>query len=94
MINRMEVFRALGDPIRIRIYDRLDLCGEQCVTELVEALGITQPTVSYHLSVMRSARLVSSRRDGRHIYYKLTHTISIGHRDESQEDHVVSDTDG
>ncbi|MDQ6619359.1 MAG: metalloregulator ArsR/SmtB family transcription factor, partial [Pseudomonadota bacterium] len=45
--------------------------GERCVSELEEELGITQPTLSQQLTVLRAQKLVSTRRDGKWIYYSV-----------------------
>jgi DNA-binding transcriptional ArsR family regulator len=66
--------KALCDANRIRILEILST-GEHCVSELVERLAIDQPKVSHHLAILRSAGIVRSRRDGRHINYSLRPTI-------------------
>jgi len=60
---------ALADPTRRRLFERLRLrpCA---VGELAEHLGVTQPAVSQHLAVLRKARLVKSRADGRRRLYR------------------------
>jgi ArsR family transcriptional regulator len=63
-----ETFRMLGDPTRVRILDALTR-DEVSVCDLAERLGVTQSAVSHQLRLLRSMRLVRSRRDGRHIYY-------------------------
>jgi len=65
-----ETFKVLGDPTRVRILDALAR-DEVPVCDLAEALGLTQSAVSHQLRLLRSMRLVRSRRDGRHIYYAL-----------------------
>ncbi len=66
--------KALCDANRIRILEIL-AGGEHCVSELVERLAIDQPKVSHHLAILRSAGIVRSRRDGRHINYSLRPAI-------------------
>jgi ArsR family transcriptional regulator len=66
-----RMFRALGDETRLRIVGLLSH-GELCVCHLEEALGLTQPTASRHLAVLRSAGLVEPRREGTWVYYRLT----------------------
>jgi len=65
-----ETFKVLGDPTRVRILDLLAR-AEVPVCDLAEAIGLTQSAVSHQLRLLRSMRLVRSRRDGRHIYYAL-----------------------
>lgn len=65
-----EVFRALGDPTRLRILGLLTE-GEVCVCHIYETLGIPQPKASRHLAYLRRAGLVDTRRDGLWIHYRL-----------------------
>jgi ArsR family transcriptional regulator len=46
--------------------------GEKCVSELEELLGIAQPTLSQQLSVLRNEELVTTRREGKNIYYQIS----------------------
>ena len=63
-----ETFKILGDTTRVRILDALAR-AEVPVCDLAALLGLTQSAVSHQLRLLRSMRLVKSRRDGRHIYY-------------------------
>jgi len=65
-----ETFKALGDPTRVRMLDALAR-AEVAVCDLAAAIGLTQSAVSHQLRLLRSLRLVRSRRDGRHIYYTV-----------------------
>jgi ArsR family transcriptional regulator len=67
----VQCLRALGDENRVRI---LMLLRERdlCVLELMGALGISQPLVSSHLAVLRTAGLVASRKEGRRVRYGLS----------------------
>lgn len=69
-----DTFRVLGHELRIRIVEELahGHKGELDVHSLVEILGVPQPTVSQHLSVLRIAQLVKQRRVGRNVHYSLT----------------------
>jgi ArsR family transcriptional regulator, arsenate/arsenite/antimonite-responsive transcriptional repressor len=64
------VFRALGEPVRLRIVDRL-AAGELCACDLLANLGISQPTLSHHMKVLTDAGLVDSRRMGVWVHYSL-----------------------
>ncbi|CAN7493869.1 ArsR/SmtB family transcription factor [Mesorhizobium caraganae] len=64
-----EIFRALADPTRRAVYERL-AGGEMSVSELRTGMSVSQPAVSQHLAVLRSAGLVSERRSGRNAYYR------------------------
>ncbi|HEY6361613.1 MAG TPA: metalloregulator ArsR/SmtB family transcription factor [Vicinamibacterales bacterium] len=65
-----EIFRVLGDPTRVRILDALSR-SELCVSELASQLGLTESAVSHQLRLLRSTRIVRTRRDGRMIFYAL-----------------------
>jgi DNA-binding transcriptional ArsR family regulator len=64
-----ELFRALGDPTRRAIFERLVSEGEQTVRALTDHAGISQPAVSKHLGVLKSAGLVRDRPEGRQVHY-------------------------
>jgi DNA-binding transcriptional ArsR family regulator len=65
----LATFRALSEEPRIRLI--LALREEQSVNDLVDALALPQSTVSRHLATLRNAELVTTRREGTHIFYKL-----------------------
>ena len=64
------IFRALGDPTRLRIISALAE-REFCVSDLTVALDMAQPAVSHQLRDMHAQRLVRSRKAGRHVFYRL-----------------------
>jgi ArsR family transcriptional regulator len=65
-----ELLRALSAPVRIAIVLQLRE-GGRCVHELVDALGVTQPLISQHLRVLKSAGVVDGERHGREVVYRL-----------------------
>ncbi len=65
-----QIFRALADPSRRAIFERLTH-GETPVKDLAAAFDISQPAVSQHLASLRRAGLVSQRRHGRLSYYRI-----------------------
>ena len=65
-----EVFKLFGDKTRIRILSALSE-GEMCVCCICEILGMSLSAVSHQLSVLKSARLIKSRREGKQMYYSL-----------------------
>jgi ArsR family transcriptional regulator, lead/cadmium/zinc/bismuth-responsive transcriptional repressor len=67
------IFRAAGDVARLRLLQRL-ADGEWCVSELAAAAEVGMSTVSQQLRLLRSERIVTRRRAGKHIYYRLTDT--------------------
>jgi DNA-binding transcriptional ArsR family regulator len=64
-----DVFKALADPTRRAIFERLARDGEQTVHALTDHSGVSQPAVSKHLGVLKHARLVRDRREGRETHY-------------------------
>lgn len=66
-----ETFRLLADPGRMRIVIELHAQGELAVGELAEAAGLSPTACSQQLRLLRGARLVRRRREGRHVHYSL-----------------------
>jgi DNA-binding transcriptional ArsR family regulator len=64
-----NVFKALADPTRRAIFERLTRDGDQTVRALTEGAGVSQPMVSKHLSTLKRAKLVRNRRQGRETHY-------------------------
>jgi ArsR family transcriptional regulator, arsenate/arsenite/antimonite-responsive transcriptional repressor len=64
-------FKALADPTRVAIVNRLAAADEVCVCDLNTAFDLSQPTISHHLKVLRDAGLVESSRRGTWAYYRL-----------------------
>jgi DNA-binding transcriptional ArsR family regulator len=63
-------FRVLGEPMRIRLLDRLR-DGEATVSELSEALAASQQNISKHLAVLTDAGILGRRKEGNHVYYRI-----------------------
>jgi ArsR family transcriptional regulator len=64
-------FKALADPTRVAIVNRLGTADEVCVCELNAEFDLSQPTISHHLRLLRDAGLVASTRRGTWAYYRL-----------------------
>ncbi|MFI6169122.1 ArsR/SmtB family transcription factor [Nocardia sp. NPDC051052] len=67
------VFKALSDPIRLRLLSSI-ACREgqeACVCDLSEGIDLTQPTISHHLKVLREAGLLDSERRASWVYYRV-----------------------
>jgi ArsR family transcriptional regulator, arsenate/arsenite/antimonite-responsive transcriptional repressor len=69
--DTVQVFRLLADESRLRIVRLLIEQGEMRVAALCGALGQSQPAVSHHLTLLRIGRLVSCRRCGRNVFYRI-----------------------
>jgi len=67
----VDVFRALGDPIRLELLALIAARGPICVCHLQDELPYSQSRISKHLGVLRSAGLVTTRREGTWVYYAL-----------------------
>lgn len=65
-----ELFKVFGDGTRIRILYVL-FEAEVCVCDLAKLLGMTQSAVSHQLRILKQARLIKSRRDGKTVFYSL-----------------------
>lgn len=68
--NVNHVLRALADPTRRAIFEKLTRHGEQTVHALTSYSGVSQPAVSKHLTVLKRAKLVRHRRQGRETHYR------------------------
>lgn len=66
-----ELFRLLGDPTRVRLLYSLAAAGERCVGDLAADVGAAETSVSHALRLLRTARVVRVRREGRLAYYRL-----------------------
>src|SRR5438093_2647478 len=64
-----ELFKALSDPTRRAIFERLMRDGEQTVRTLTDYAGVSQPAVSKHLGILKFAGLVRDRPEGRSVHY-------------------------
>jgi ArsR family transcriptional regulator len=69
-MDTVEFAKALADETRQKIM-AICCCKQLSVTEIVEALDVTQPTVSHHLGILKRAGLVSTKRRGKEILYTL-----------------------
>jgi DNA-binding transcriptional ArsR family regulator len=68
---RSNILKALANPVRLQLLTCLSK-GPRNVTQLISNCGLSQSAVSQHLEKLRQAGLVSSRRDGKEIFYQLT----------------------
>lgn len=65
-----HVMRALADPTRRAVFERIARADEITVAELTMGSGVTQGAISQHLKLLRKARLVTERPQGRNVYYR------------------------
>jgi ArsR family transcriptional regulator, arsenate/arsenite/antimonite-responsive transcriptional repressor len=70
-LDLAATFKALGDPTRVAIVNRLACCDECCVCDLTDSFALSQPTISHHLRILRDAGLVEAERRGTWAYYRL-----------------------
>ncbi len=70
MNELVTIFKALSDETRLRIIKLLEQ-GELCVCDIVTALDMVQPKVSFHLSTLKEAGIIKDRKEGRWIHYSL-----------------------
>ncbi|MER5943275.1 metalloregulator ArsR/SmtB family transcription factor [Streptomyces sp. NPDC001928] len=72
-IELAKQFKALGDPVRLRLLSMIASAsrdgGEVCVCELTPAFELSQPTISHHLKLLRQAGLIDCERRGTWVYY-------------------------
>ncbi|MFE5220842.1 ArsR/SmtB family transcription factor [Streptomyces sp. NPDC056568] len=72
-VELAKVFKALGDPVRLRLLSMIASRsgGEVCVCDLTPAFDLSQPTISHHLKLLRQAGLIDCERRGTWVYYWL-----------------------
>jgi ArsR family transcriptional regulator, arsenate/arsenite/antimonite-responsive transcriptional repressor len=68
-----RMFKALGDPVRLRLLSLIasHAGGEACVCELTDGFHLAGPTISHHLKVLREAGLITGERRGTWVYYRV-----------------------
>jgi ArsR family transcriptional regulator, arsenate/arsenite/antimonite-responsive transcriptional repressor len=68
-----QVFKAMGDPVRLRLLSLIASHegGEACVCDLIGVFDLTGPTISHHLRVLREAGLIAGERRGTWVYYRV-----------------------
>ncbi len=84
-----DFFHMFADPTRLNILLVLDE-GEMCVCDLSARVEMSKSAVSHQLSALRTARLVTYRREGKHIYYRLADN-HVRHIIECAHDHINED---
>ncbi|MGU3293131.1 ArsR/SmtB family transcription factor [Williamsia sp. M5A3_1d] len=78
-----RMFKALGDPVRLRMLSLVasHATGEACVCDITDSFGLSQPTISHHLKVLREAGLLDCERRGTWVYHRVVpaalHQLSI-----------------
>jgi ArsR family transcriptional regulator len=73
----LQLLQLLSDETRLRCLVLLKREGELCVCELVHALGASQPKISRHLAMLRTAGVVRDRRAGQWIYYRISSGLPV-----------------
>ena len=71
-IDCVEFCKALADDTRQQILEML-MDGEKCVSDIVDAFTMSQPTISHHLNVLKQFGLVTSRKEGKQVFYAVNH---------------------
>lgn len=70
LMRMAELFKAMGEPTRVRILEALSI-SELCVCDLAELLAMSPSAVSHQLRVLRAARIVKYRKEGKNVVYSL-----------------------
>lgn len=65
-----KFFKAVADPSRIKIMMLL-MKGEMCVSDICKHFNMKQPSISHHLNILKNAKIVSDRKEGKEVYYSL-----------------------
>jgi ArsR family transcriptional regulator len=72
-VELARVFKAMGDPVRLRLLSLIasHAGGEACVCDLTDVFDLSGPTISHHLKVLREAGLITGQRRGTWVYYRV-----------------------
>lgn len=70
-MNEVNVFKALADPTRLKILQCIKN-GEKCICEIIPYTGKSQPNVSQHLRVLKTAGLIEERKEGTYLFIKVS----------------------
>ncbi|MFE1595026.1 ArsR/SmtB family transcription factor [Nocardia sp. NPDC058705] len=72
-VELAAVFKALADPVRLRLFSLVAsrAGGEACVCDISDGVDVSQPTISHHLKVLREAGLLTSERRASWVYYRV-----------------------
>ncbi len=83
MKELVSLFKALGDQTRMRLMRAIasGMADKVSVNELAEILGVSQPTASQHIRILRSVDLVEPEREGNRVYYRVNRETLESYRD-------------
>ena len=70
-LDNTKVFKALGDPKRAMIVDKLS-CGELCACDILEKFEMSQSTLSHHMKILCESGIVTSREEGKWTHYQIS----------------------
>jgi DNA-binding transcriptional ArsR family regulator len=70
-MNEVDVFKALADPTRLKILECVK-DGEKCICKIIPYTGKSQPNVSQHLKILRTAGLIEERKEGTYLFIKVS----------------------
>jgi ArsR family transcriptional regulator len=84
VVKMAEVFKALGDPTRLRIIRMLasNMLNDLCVADLAERLGITQPAASQHIRVLKNLGILEPNRKGFRVFYTINTEILTTYKEQ------------
>ena len=76
-MNQVDFFKCLADQTRLDILMMIVKQGERCVCDLTVGLDLSQPKISRHLALLRSAQILQDRRQGQWVYYRLHDDLAL-----------------
>ncbi len=65
-----QFFKAIADPTRVKIMQLL-VKKEMCVSDICKHFNMAQPSISHHLSILKNAKIVTDRKEGKEVYYSI-----------------------
>ncbi len=76
-MNQVDFFKCLADQTRLDILLMIVKQGERCVCDLTAGLNLSQPKISRHLALLRTAQILQDRRQGQWVYYQLHDDLAL-----------------
>ena len=89
-VDSVRAIKAVGDRTRLQIL-RILLNGEECVTDIARRLGLAQPRISHHLTILRNSGLVRDRRNGKQIFYSVNPDFRVDPNGDQGKDAIQVD---
>jgi ArsR family transcriptional regulator len=76
-----QVFKALGDPTRLKIISLLSESNKLCVNVVADRIGMSQPAISQHLKILKNVGILNAQKIGLHVHYSINKNKALKYQD-------------